>query len=189
MKNESCRDHAIMKYVALFRGINVGGHHLLPMRNLKDLLLGLQCNNVESYIQSGNVIFECKEQPREELRRKIEERIDAQFHFRPKVLLLDEKAFRNAVTKNPFPVNQGKALHFFFLDTQPFHPDSEKLAVLKAQSEEFKLHKELFYLYAPDGIGRSKLASNVEKCLGVSATARNWNTVQKLIDMLDRGRF
>ena len=77
-------------------------------------------------------------------------------------------------------------MHFFFLDSQPITPDLESLMAVKSKSEEFKLHKKVFYLYAPDGIGRSKLAVKVEKCMGIPVTARNWNTVSKLISMVEQ---
>jgi uncharacterized protein (DUF1697 family) len=79
---------------------------------------------------------------------------------------------------------EGKSLHFFFLASTPAKPDLDALAKLKSSSEEFKLGKNVFYLHAPDGIGRSKLAAKVEKALGVPATARNWNTVSKLMVMV-----
>jgi uncharacterized protein (DUF1697 family) len=74
-------------------------------------------------------------------------------------------------------------LHFFFLESTPEKPNMDELANAKSDSEEYRLIKSVFYLYAPDGIGRSKLAAKVEQALGVQVTARNWNTVSKLIAM------
>lgn len=72
------------------------------------------------------------------------------------------------------------ALHFFFLDSKPRKPDLAGLTAVKAKSEQFRLDKKVFYLYAPDGIGRSKLVAKVEVALGVPAIGRNWNTVNNL---------
>lgn len=72
------------------------------------------------------------------------------------------------------------------METAPTSPDLEKLMALKSPREDFRLIQQVFYLYAPDGIGRSKLAEKVEKNLGVPATARNWNTVSKLLAMVSR---
>ena len=84
---------------------------------------------------------------------------------------------------NPFPSELGKGLHLIFLAGRPPAPDLARLHALKAVSEAFLLRDRVFYLYAPDGIGRSQLAAKVEQCLGVVVTARNWNTVQKLLEM------
>ena len=74
-------------------------------------------------------------------------------------------------------------MHFFFLESHPPNPDLEGLQAIKLKSEEFKLRNKIFYLYAPEGVGRSKLALKVEKGLGVPATGRNWNTVRELISL------
>ena len=75
-------------------------------------------------------------------------------------------------------------MHFFFLESFPNTSNLEGLTAIKTDSEEFKLQNNIFYLYAPDGIGRSKLAAKVEQKLGVELTARNWNTVSKLSEMI-----
>ena len=90
-----------------------------------------------------------------------------------------------AVSRNPFPATdeQHKTLHFYFLESAPPHPDLASLDALKSATEQFTLIDSVFYLHAPDGIGRSKLAVKVERALGVPATARNWRTVNKLLEM------
>lgn len=91
---------------------------------------------------------------------------------------------QDAINNNPYNTENGKALHFFFLESLPKTPDLDGLNAIRSDSEEYKLHNNIFYLYAPDGIGRSKLAAKVEKNLGVALTARNWNTVSKLFEMV-----
>ena len=171
-------------YIALFRGINVGGTHILPMKDLAEILEAAGGRNVRTYIQSGNAVFRSGRQDRPALVRHISRTISAIHGFTPKVLLLLADELREAAANNPFPTKEGRALHFFFLEAHAPAPDAERLAGLKAASEEFKLHRNIFYLHAPEGIGRSKLAAGVEQCLGVPATARNWNTVSKLIEMV-----
>jgi uncharacterized protein (DUF1697 family) len=171
-------------YAALFRGINVGGANILPMNELKKLLENNGCENVQTYIQSGNVVFQNDKKQRRDLVREIPAAIYLQYGFEPKVMLLDQDELQNAIEDNPFETSEGKTLHFYFLDSQPENPDLDRLKELKSPSEEFKLKKNVFYLYAPDGIGRSKLAAKVEQAMGVAATARNWNTVSKLITMI-----
>jgi uncharacterized protein (DUF1697 family) len=93
---------------------------------------------------------------------------------------------QDAIDNNPFKTKEGKILHFFFLESHPHKPDLDSLKAVKSKSEEFELKKNIFYLYAPDGIGRSTLAAKVEKSLGVAVTARNWNTVNRLTSMVKR---
>lgn len=87
---------------------------------------------------------------------------------------------------NPYPEAEAepKSLHLFFLDEAPQHPDLKSLEAIKTDSEHFKLAGKVFYLHTPEGFGLSKLAARVEKLLGVAASARNWNTVCKLAEMV-----
>ncbi len=171
-------------YIALFRGINVGGKHILPMKELVKILEGLGCSQIKTYIQSGNVVFNSEENNRNTLAEKISLSIAESFQFKPKVLLLEAAELEEAIKNNPFLTENGKALHFSFLEALPESPDLEGLTALKTDTEEFKLQGRIFYLYAPDGIGRSKLAAKVEQKIGVGLTARNWNTVSKLFEMV-----
>ena len=106
--------------------------------------------------------------------------------FEPHVLLLEPKDVEMAVTTNPFPEAESdpKSLHVGFLDSVPTNPNLETLESLKAESERFHLKDRIFFLHAPDGVGRSKLAANAEKLLGVSMTARNWRTVVRIVEMV-----
>jgi uncharacterized protein (DUF1697 family) len=170
-------------YIALFRGINVGGKGVLPMKDLVRILEGLGFREVKTYIQSGNAVFRSAPLPTEETAREIRSRILETHGFAPAVLLLEASELQDAIDRNPFVTTDGKALHLFFLESEPAEPDLDGMMAAKAQTEEFKLVRKVFYLYAPDGIGRSKLAARVEHYVGVPATARNWNTVSQLILM------
>lgn len=170
-------------YIALFRGINIGGKHILPMNELVEILISVGCQNVKTYIQSGNAVFKSKKMKANSLAGMISSKVLKTYGFEPTVLLLEISEFQEAIENNPFDTQNGKALHFFFLDSLPDHPDLEKLRTIKSNSEEFRLYKQVFYLYAPDGVGRSKLAAKVEQCMGIPVTARNWNTVSKLLSM------
>jgi uncharacterized protein (DUF1697 family) len=170
-------------YVALFRGINVGGKNILPMEDLVAILEGIGCDKVKTYIQSGNAVFRARKIQTKKFEEKISSNIMERYGFRPKVLLLEVQELLDAVENNPFNNMDGKALHFFFLESAPVEPNLDELASVKSNTEKFKLDKNIFYLYAPDGIGRSKLAAKVEQALGVPVTARNWNTVSKLVTL------
>ena len=153
------------------------------MKDLVEILDEMGFVEINTYIQSGNVVFRSSKKCSSSTATKISKKIMSQHGFEPKVLLLGETELRLAVKNNPFSTDEAKALHFYFLDAIPESPDLTKLKGLKSDSEEFALVGTVFYLYAPDGIGRSRLAAVVEKSMGVATTARNWNTVNKLISM------
>lgn len=171
-------------YIALFKGINVGGNNILPMKDLVGILKRIGCEKVRTYINSGNVVFQRRKTSSDKLAGEISSKISEGYGFKPKVLVLEIAELQAAIENNPFKTENGKVLHFFFLDSLPEKPDLVKLAAIKSNSEQFKLINNIFYLYAPDGVGHSKLAAKVEQCLRVPVTARNWNTVSKLISMV-----
>jgi len=156
----------VYTFIALFRGINVGGHHSLPMRELVVILENMGLENIRTYIQSGNVIFQSKVNHDTGFSTKISSSVEAIKGFEPGVLLLSPEEFQTAIDKCPFSTDVGKLLHFFFLGEIPEGPDLESLEALKSETEEFQLINKVFYLYAPDGIGRSKLVTKVEKAMG-----------------------
>lgn len=176
-------------YIALFRGINVGGKHVLPMKELVASLEDVGCSRVRTYIQSGNAVFESKERDAPRLSGKICARIKERRGFDPFVLLIDLETFERAIAANPFPEGETdpKTLHISFLISKPTSPAMKALEALKKETERFHLAEDIFYLHAPEGIGRSKLAASVEKLLGVPMTDRNWRTVCAVRD-LARGR-
>lgn len=172
-------------YIALLRGINVGGKHLLPMKELGALLEGLGAQNVKTYIQSGNVVFRSKERDVSQFASRISAEIHRSLGFEPYVLVMEEERFETAIVENPFPEAEcePKTLHVGFLSSPPANPNLNSLESLKKESERFQLHDNVFYLHAPEGVGRSKLAAASERLLGVSMTSRNWRTVCKTRDL------
>jgi uncharacterized protein (DUF1697 family) len=170
-------------YIALLRGINVGGSNLLPMADLKSLLADLGLQNVRTYIQSGNAVFESDDADAALIADRIGAAIRERRGFEPAVLVLAAEGLAQVVAANPFPEAEAdpKALHLYFLTAVPAQPDLAALEALKADGEEFALQGRVFYLFAPAGIGRCKLAEKVERLLGVPATARNWRTVTQII--------
>lgn len=175
-------------YIALFRGINVGGRNILPMKELVAQLQGIGCANTKTYIQSGNAVFYHSEKSVLRLSKMIGAAIHDSHGFEPQVLILTLAQLRKAMTSNPFPeaVGEPSKLHLSFLASEPGHPDLDSLERVKAESERFALKGDVFYLHAPDGIGRSRLAARVEGALGVAATGRNWRSVGKILDMAEQ---
>lgn len=122
-------------YIALFRGINVGGRNILPMKDLVKILEDLGCSKVRTYIQSGNVVFNTEEDKRDKLAVNISEAIADRYKFKPKVLLLEAAELETAIKNNPFDTDAGKALHFFFLESLPKSPDLEGLTANRQKLE------------------------------------------------------
>jgi uncharacterized protein (DUF1697 family) len=171
--------------IALLRGINVGGNNKLAMKDLAALLTGMGLRDVQTYIQSGNVVFRSDLKNKSALAASITAAIEAQHGFAPQTLLLEAADLKKAMVANPYPEaeSEPKSLHLFFLDEVPHQPDLKAIEATKANNERYKLAGRVFYLHAPDGVGNSKLAARAEKLLGVTASARNWNTVCKLAEM------
>ena len=173
-------------YIALLRGVNVGGSHSLPMHGLRNLLTCIGCEDVQTYVQSGNAVFRSTEDA-DAIRINIRAAINEQFGFAPNVCLLTIEDYRSIVLANPYPEAEDtpKYLHVGFLIDAADSPDLEALESAKSATERYELSDNAFYMHAPDGIGRSKLAAKVEKCLGVDTTARNWRTVTKVLALAE----
>ena len=171
--------------ISLFRGINVGGKNSLPMKELVGILEELGCQNVKTYIQSGNVVFKTNEKNISGLSDRLTAEINKRRGFASSVLVLRISELEKIVANNPFPEvhDDPQTLHVGFLAAVPKKPDLKKLENLREKNERFQLINNAFYLHAPDGIGRSRLASNSERLLGVSMTDRNWRTVGKILEM------
>lgn len=165
-------------YIILFRGINVGGKNPVPMKALVEALGTSNYQHIRTYIQSGNIVLQSGEKP-----ENIASIVRDRFGFEPEVYVLDETEFSTAVVNNPYKSPNGKEIHFYFCKEMP-EPDTAKLEKYRSDSEKYQIKGKVFYLFAPDGIGRSKLVANMESCLGVAATGRNLNTIHQLQQMI-----
>jgi len=164
--------------ILLLRGINVGGHGKLPMTELKEILATLGASGIQTYIQSGNAVFEGDLSSDD-----IASAIETSKGFRPRAVLLSADRFQTIAAENPVPDAVGNQLHIWFA-AEPFEFDHITAETLRKPSERIEVAKQTIYLHAPDGIGRSKLAEKIEKLAGVDCTARNLNTVNKLLGMV-----
>ncbi len=172
--------------IALFRGINVGGRNRLPMKELASLMQPLGCTDVRTVIQSGNVVFATGRTDSEALRAELVEAIRQAKGFAPAVMLLPEGDFQAVLQANPFPeaVEDPSRLQVGFLSEPPTAPDLQAMEAARSPTERFEVVGPAFYLHAPDGIGRSKLAARAEAWLGVPMTVRNWKTLGKVAALL-----
>ncbi|MEU9938579.1 DUF1697 domain-containing protein [Streptomyces lavendulae] len=176
------------KYAALLRGINVGGNKKVPMAELRAVLEGLGHGDVQTYLQSGNAVFSSAEGDPEVLARGLEAAIEGHFGFRVPCLVVDGGYLAAVAGACPFPAAEleGRQLHATFFSAQP---GPERFAALDGAAylpEEYRLGDRVLYLYAPDGLGRSKLAEALARpavVKGLDVTTRNWNTVAKLVEL------
>lgn len=170
-------------WIALLRGVG-GGIRPLPMRDLTAALAGSGLKDVRTYIQSGNVVFSSAKSAAR-LADEIERCIEKKFGFHSKTFVLSVGELQRAASGNPFPQadKAPQTLHLFFLAKPAKTAQLDAMNELKAKSEQFELTNKVFYFYAPDGFGISKLAAKAERLLGVDATARNWRTIGKLLEL------
>ncbi|MEU1318322.1 DUF1697 domain-containing protein [Streptomyces tibetensis] len=175
-------------YAALLRGINVGGSRKVPMADLRTLLTDLGHDDVRTYLQSGQAVFSCGHGGEEALAAEIAQAMEKRFGFGVDVIVRDHAYLRAIADACPFPAAdlEPKQLHVTYFSA-PVTPD--RFAEIDQDAylpEEFRLGDRALYLYAPNGLGRSKLAEHLSKPRinkGMIATTRNWNTVVKLVEM------
>ena len=176
--------------VSLFRGINVGGNRIVPMIELKSLHEALGLRDVVTYIQSGNVVFSSDEADPAQLARQIEEAFAQKFGFHSQVMVRTTAELDEIITNNPFqnqPEKETKWVAVLFLTTRPEHTALEDLQKTYKGPEELYLIGQELFVYYPDGVGRSKLTLTlIEKKLKTVGTGRNWNTILRLQQMMQR---
>ncbi|MEZ5894704.1 MAG: DUF1697 domain-containing protein [Parvularculaceae bacterium] len=169
--------------VVLLRGVNVGGRNKLPMKIFVSALEGLGCENVRTYIQSGNAVFDGRTSAND-----IAAAVKKAVGFAPHVFLTTAAALKKAAAANPFKKEaaaSGKSVHLFLLDDAPKAAAVEALGALKRPKEDFAVAGRALYLHTQEGVAGSKIAERIDRTLGIATTARNWNTVEKLIEMAD----
>ena len=154
------------------------------MKDLVGVLERLRCTHVRTYIQSGNVVFDAPDGSRVSA-ASIAAAVQAETDIDARVLVLTAAELRRAAEHNPFAAEDGGTVHLFFLESAAPDPDLDAIRRLCKDSERWRLADAVFYLHAPEGIARSKLAAAVERKLGVGATARNWRTVRKVMEMAE----
>ncbi len=176
-------------YISILRGINVSGQKLIKMAELKTAMEGLKYSNVRTYIQSGNVVFQCKKTDKNKLALQLKKTILDVFGFEVPVIIKTSLALKNALKKNPFLKDKTKdpdRMYVAFLYSKPLQADFEKIKTVDYSPEQFDLADNNIYFFSPLGYAKSKMSNNFfENKLKVSATTRNLKTIAKLIEMAD----
>jgi uncharacterized protein (DUF1697 family) len=177
-------------FVSLFRGINVGGNNPVRMDDLKELHKSLGLQEVETYIQSGNVVFTSDEVDWTQIQKDIEDGFAQKFGFQVKVMVRTADEFNAMVENNPFqnqPIKESNRVIAMFLASHPISTAREDIQKTYSGPEEIHIAGQEAYIYYPEGMGRSKLSNTfLEKKLQTRGTARNWNTVLRLQKMMQR---
>jgi uncharacterized protein (DUF1697 family) len=176
-------------YVVLLRAVNVGGTKKLPMAEFRKLLEGLGYKRVETYIQSGNAVFDAAGPPAKAA-KAIAVALEKLMGGPVGVLLRTHEDLGRIIAENPYATEaaaDGARVHAVFLSGIPAEAATAGLKKIPARSDRYHHTGDTLYLHLPDGAGESKFtAKTLDKILGVYVTARNWNTVVKLHEMSRR---
>jgi uncharacterized protein (DUF1697 family) len=171
-----------MSWVALLRGINVGGKNLVPMKNLAALFEKAGARNVSTYIQSGNVVFSAAPALIKKLPALLEKAVTAEFGCRSPVVLRSHEELVKIEKAGPFAGEDHARLLVMFLQGDPTNVD--RLDAKRSPPDRFAVVGREIYLHCPNGYGRSKLTNDYfDRTLHTISTARNWRTLLKLIDL------
>ena len=175
--------------ISMLRGVNLGPHNRIKMDALRSVYESLKLEEPRTYVQSGNVIFRTKEKNLAKLAVKIQDAIEKKCKCRPDVILRTTDELKKAIAATPFadrPHLEPSKILVTFLAAEPPREAEANLAKFKDYPEELHLRGREMYIYFPNGAGRSKLPwSSVEKLLKVTGTARNWNSVTKMLAMAE----
>ncbi|WP_432135781.1 MULTISPECIES: DUF1697 domain-containing protein [unclassified Streptomyces] len=177
-------------YAALLRGINVGGSRKLPMAELRTLMEGLGHVGVRTYLQSGQAVFASDHGDEDSLAAELARAVDERFGFAVDVIVRDHAYLKAVAEDCPFPAAelQPRQLHVTYFSAPVGADRFASVDPAAYAPEDYRLGDRALYLYAPDGLGRSKLAEALSRprlTKGLIATTRNWNTVVKLLEMTD----
>lgn len=174
-------------YIALLRGINVGGKNMIKMVELKRMFEAIGLGQVRTYIQSGNVLFESNEEE-EPLRERIEHEIKTIFGFAITVILRTAAELERIILNCPFSAeevsdaessSEGESLYVSLLSQPPLQDGIERLTAYRNESDEYRIEGREVFLLFRHSIRNSKLATNLHR-LNVPSTVRNWKTINKL---------
>ncbi len=174
-------------FISLLRGINVSGQRTIRMPELKALYESMGFSKVTTYVQSGNVVFDCADSKATKIGRAIEMEIERRFGFPVTVIIRNRDDFMRIIDGNPFihPRKEDPSkLHVTFLSSSPSAEIADGLKIPPGIKDECVINDKEIYLFCPNGYGRTKLSNSFfERKLKVPATSRNWNTVVALYDI------
>lgn len=176
-------------YISILRGINVGGHNKIKMDALRQMFIDADFDSVQTYIQSGNIIFKTKKTATTALEETISGEIKKQFGFHVPVFAIELDELKKVAKNNPFAKDKSKSidfLHVTFLSGKPTYESINKISANNFLPDEFIVMDKAIYLHCPNGYGNTKLNNNFfESKLKLTATTRNWKTVNELVKIAE----
>ncbi len=171
-------------YIALLRGINVGGHKKVPMAELRELLTKSGFKNVKTYIQSGNIILQSSEVSLAKIENTIQKSIQSYFGFEVPVIVKTRKELEVIFDSCPFSEEKKENSYFILFNEIPLKELVDEVLKISYENEVFVIIKDCLYLHSSIGYGNSKFNMNsFEKKLKVKATSRNYKTMVKLLSL------
>jgi uncharacterized protein (DUF1697 family) len=177
-------------YISILRGINVSGHRMIKMDVLRQLFTDLGFQNIQTYIQSGNIVFQIKKADQQKLEKKIAKAIAEKFAFDVPVIVKEFDELKKIILDNPFLTDKTKDIshfHVTFLADKPDQVNFNKIKEGQYQADEFHLIDKAVYLYCPNSYSNSKLTNSfLESKLKITATTRNWKTTNELINIAEK---
>ena len=172
-------------YVALLRGVNVAGHARISMEELRTGFESLGFERVRTFIQSGSVVFEHRTAIVTGLVERLEKGIKARFGLDVRVIVRTREEMSRVIENIPFRADEHDKAHVTFLSAEPEDIPTREIEAVKDRTEKFLVSGPEVYIYCPNGYGKSKLSNSFfERKLKVSATTRNWRTVNVLYKMI-----
>ena len=179
-------------YIAMLRGINVGGKHKIKMEALEKIFNDFGYNNVQSYIQSGNVFFDSDEINKKKLENNLKNKIFYLFGYDVPVIIKDAFGLKKIIRNNPFLKNKEidpAHFHVTFLSAIPTIELVQRIPKRTINNEECEIIKDIIYSYCPNGYGVAKMNNMYfESKLKIIATTRNWKTCNELLKIVDNNK-
>ena len=174
-------------FISLLRGINVSGQRKIRMADLKVAYEAVGLTNVNTYVQSGNVVFDCKMRSASKIAGLLEQQIESCFGYDVTVMVRTPSDFKRIIEDNPFSAQARKdpaKVHVTFLASRPSGAMVERVEDADTGGDEFSVGRQEILLYCPNGYGKTKLNNTFfERKLKMPATTRNWKTVKALYEM------
>lgn len=176
-------------FIALLRGVNIGGHNKISKQVLQQICRSLKLRDTQTYLQSGNIVFRTEHCDLASLSTRIRSAIERKAGFRPEVILRTIPELREAIARNPFADRRGlepSKLAVTFLGSEPTKEALENVLKIKMAPEELRIERCHMYIYFPTGMARPSFSwPLIERILKIPLTSRNWNTVNKLLEMAE----
>jgi uncharacterized protein (DUF1697 family) len=174
------------RYVALIRGVNVGGHSIIKMADLRKVFESAGFTEVVTHIQSGNVIFSTHHSDREQLAEQIEQKLAPALGNRVEVFLRSRDELEEAFAHNPFKSearDKVQSTYLMFLSAEPALANQKALMGMQGQEYQFHIHDSVLYYAYPRELAARRRTIDFERVLGVYGTSRSWKVVRELIKL------